>query len=216
MSRAGIFASAHVESGGGGGLTFQQYAFIEVSTTTFTFEDQPIGPAAISRRVVVGVTARQGSYSGVTIGGVAANQDAYIGGIFPRVAIYSAVVPTGSTADVVVSFSSSTARCVIGVWTLEGDLIAADAQKAGSESSTTGVVSASVSVNSGDRVVAMYGCRNPSGVDWTGATEQFETAGMSSTLSHGSGADLTAATTGTLGVTATGGSERALAVAAYR
>lgn len=101
-------------------LTFQQNTVDTVNRTTYTFAAQPIGAASATRRVIVVLsTASARAVSSATIGGVAATVDATAAKTgTARLAIISAVVPTGTTADVVVTLNGGAAYMGIAVWTL--------------------------------------------------------------------------------------------------
>ncbi|WP_448005333.1 hypothetical protein [Agromyces bauzanensis] len=187
--RAGIVASAgkHLSSGITG--TYQATVYDEEDRATYTFSAQPIGAAASSRRVVVAIGCRHSSgitLNTVTIGGVAATKDVTkieAGGINETV-IASAVVPTGTTADVVVTFTGGSAvRCTIGVWTLTGGSPATTAIAA-----ETDPTSLTLSTSSGDFVVAAVTAQVT--VVWSGASERFNTSETGNT--HVSGADAVA------------------------
>lgn len=106
-------------------LTFRAHPVDASSQTTYTFSSVAIGAADASRVVVVAVTGARGagtpSISSVTIGGVSATLGRYeTNGFSASVGIYAAVVPTGTTADVVVTWDSGMNRCGLGVWTCNG------------------------------------------------------------------------------------------------
>jgi hypothetical protein len=81
-----------------------------------------IGTAAANRYVLVGVSYQTGSgalFSSVTIGGIAATQLNVITTGIPT-AFYMALVPTGTTATVVVTLTANAIRWHIGVWSITG------------------------------------------------------------------------------------------------
>src|SRR5690349_19922485 len=91
--------------------------------TTYTFSSQAIGTAAPTRRVLVGLysgnTTALRTISSVTIGGSAASllaQDTHSSTIFINEAFYWLSVPTGTTANVVLTFSGSQLQAGIAVW----------------------------------------------------------------------------------------------------
>ena len=143
-----------------------------------TFAAQPIGTAGATRRVVVGVYIRRATpkvISGVTIGGITATQDAdKIEALdLNEVAFYSAVVPTGTTADVVVTVTGTGAvRCFIDVWSLDHGAPVAVAYSAESEPG-----SFTIATQVGDFVVAAVGAQASGATTWTGATERYDTLG---------------------------------------
>jgi hypothetical protein len=146
-----------------------------------------IGAAAPRRRVVLGLNWSELSVhrtpSSATIGGIAATihiQRGHNGGTTGLgSAIISAVVPTGTTAAVVINFSGSSLSSVgVGVWRLNRyDTIVAT----GSDETTvtTGALSVNVSTAANGFVIGVYtGSTNTQGfnVSWTNVTEQYETS----------------------------------------
>lgn len=88
--------------------------------TTYTFAAQGIGTASPKRLVVVAIHARRSSnrtISAVTIGGIAAAIVQSASSHLPNGFAF-AIVPTGTTADIVITFSADVTRCAIGVATL--------------------------------------------------------------------------------------------------
>lgn len=95
-------------------------AYIEnptyISGAPYTWSGVNIGTARADRRVVVTLGFEAATISSVTIGGVAATVDASSA----RSAVVSAIVPTGTTADVAVTFVSAPSRASIAVYTITG------------------------------------------------------------------------------------------------
>lgn len=90
-----------------------------VDATSFTFSGVSIGAAHSKRVIVLGLAVNDDGTPPtvtltVTIGGITATRQ--IGANSNRSAIYAAVVPTGTTADIVVSGSETMTRCVVIVW----------------------------------------------------------------------------------------------------
>lgn len=95
-----------------------------LSSATATFTAADIGSATPNRMVVVRVGTRASSttkITGVTIGGIAARRLASTdSSALPNsAAIYGAIVPTGTTANIVISNSGTITRCAIAVSTIE-------------------------------------------------------------------------------------------------
>lgn len=108
--------------------------------STYTFPAVDIGPAAAGRLVVVAVGRGSSGRPllSATIGGISAtiNVDSSSQG---GAGIISAVVPTGTTATVVINLSGGTSnRCIIGVWALTNLNSSAPAATPVSVSGTTG------------------------------------------------------------------------------
>lgn len=127
-------------------LTFRTNASDPADLTTYNgtpFQGLSIGTAASDRRVIVAVHGVDGvsaspTISSATIGGVSAtiicqttvNARAVTG-------IIIAAVPTGTTADVSITFSSGLVRAAIGVWTCTG-LTSSTAVDSGTSGATPG------------------------------------------------------------------------------
>lgn len=200
MIPLGVLASARVSST----LTFtyQTAAVDSVDRTAYTFSAQAIGTAATSRRVVVAISWRYSSpapaISSVTIGGVSATVHASVmtgDGGSNAVAIASAVVPTGTSADVVVTFASTSTRCGIGVWTLPNGG-SYTGQSAGAQGNTN--LSVDVTTVAGQGVIAAVMSLGSSTATstWTGADERYDAAIEGTNIYH-SGADRSATSTTT-------------------
>jgi hypothetical protein len=105
-------------------IAYQSSAIDVNNLTTYTFASQPIGIPAFNRYVLVGVTARS-LITGViitsmTIGGISApvvyQTDAGTTNTMAGFAV--ALVPSGTTGNVVVTFNTPMVYASIGVWTL--------------------------------------------------------------------------------------------------
>ena len=153
---------------GGGGVVISLTANVVVTanSTNYSglFDGIAIGTAADDRVIAVVMSAARATagartVSSCTVGGVSAalvarqtstNGDAH--------EIWSAVVPTGTTADIDIVFSSSMGSCGIGVYNIEG----ADGAPASATAVDTGTAlsqSLTVPVNGG----AIAGGSNVSG-----------------------------------------------------
>lgn len=95
------------------------------SLTTYTFAGCAIGTAAADRIILVGVCGQDGSAAGVasmTIGGNAATEiieaNSSVGGNVVNVALYYLLVPSGTTADVAVTFGGGQSAAAAGVWAI--------------------------------------------------------------------------------------------------
>jgi hypothetical protein len=90
-------------------------------STTFTFAAQPIGTASATRRVIVGTVQGLTSAvtaSSVTIGGISASllKRQVVGN--GNAEFWMATVSSGTTADVVVTWSSLVGRCGVAIWSV--------------------------------------------------------------------------------------------------
>jgi len=192
--RAGIFGSG-VVSAGGGTLTgtFLQGAGDATDLTTYTFASQNLGTASSDRVIAVAVSGRQSSartVSSVTIGGVSATEIGTRGSSQNPLGIWIAAVPTGTTGDVVVTFSGAMLRCHIVAWAVTGGATLANASSGTDTATVTGVT--------GGFIIAAANTTGASTFTWTNATEQYDAITESFNTS---GADAT--TVGSVLVTAT-------------
>lgn len=176
--------------------------------STFTFTSVPIGTAAADRHVVMGVggndnVALYTIFPAVTVGGITATRAG--GGVhrktdnlWARSDIYIALVPTGTTATIVVTWPNSIDRCGLGVWACTG-LSGLTAHQIVTDTLDPCNVSIDVPANG----IAVGYMMTSGGVTtvWTNLTERFD-AIVESADAH-SGADGAFATTQTgLAVTA--------------
>lgn len=146
-----------------------------------------IGDAASSRRILMLVHWREDedheSLSSATIGGVSATihmQGGHSGGSTGfGVAFISAVVPTGTTATIVLNFSGTVSVESISGWRLVN---ASNSSPSDTASDSTAVEASTVSGNldipEGGAVFAGYSSSTgamSNAVSWTGATEEYDT-----------------------------------------
>lgn len=146
------------------------------TNTSWSFPGCSIGPAANDRLVIVGTfylnTAT--TAASCTIGGIAATE---VTGCHIRSAsdieirLFKAVVPTGTTATVVVNTGTATG-CFIGVWSAY-DLISTTAVDSSVHAPAAGTtVILDLNVSAGGVVCAMG--ITPNAVSWTGLTQDYD------------------------------------------
>lgn len=100
--------------------------------SSWTFTGQNVGTAAADRKIIVIAMGRKAgasveSLTGVTVGGVTATQvvkttrsGAAGGGAANAIGIYEAALPSGTTGDVVVTFSGNVGRCIVSLFRATG------------------------------------------------------------------------------------------------
>ena len=109
---------------GGISLGFLQGALDSVFRTTYTFSAQNLGVASADRRIVVcvrGWADNSTTVSSATIGGVAATIHINQGMNFGSAAIFSAIVPTGATGDIVITWGGVQAGNAISAYAIRGE-----------------------------------------------------------------------------------------------
>jgi hypothetical protein len=164
-----------------GALTFRSGPAAGSGFTEVTFEDVAIGDADASRVVVFGCEARLGADVALTatIGGVSATKlEANPAAIDPvdRCCLFYAVVPTGTTADVVLSCAGTNINgAQIAVYTITGcNTTPSDTDVVNYTSIAPGTMSITSNVPSGGFGVACFATQNNVSPTWPGAeTEDF-------------------------------------------
>lgn len=155
---------ALVLTGGAATLTYTAgavpFAFTATTSsvtnaTTYTFSAVDIGAADTNRMVVVAIATSSNAsstrtVSSATIGGVSATVNVQVSAAaasFRSAHIISAVVPTGTTGDVVITMSGTMARMAIAVYrSIPGSTTPVNTNTVGGGSSA-GVTSRSLSLN---------------------------------------------------------------------
>lgn len=160
-------------------LSFLQTAFSTTDGTSFTFSSQNLGTAAADRYIIVAVQSRSvgtdvHTIDSVTVGGVSATivvqrQNNAANSSYAGLAI--AAVPTGTTGDVVVTFSTTMLRCEVGLWRATG-LASATATDFGS--STASAPTYAIDVVAGGFAIGAVTQSNGVSAAWTNLTEKYD------------------------------------------
>lgn len=99
----------------------------ESDLTTYTFSSVAIGEARSTRKIIVGIAAKASSssrvISSIAVGGISGTLIGYelntAGGYLSGVYFYLFEVPSGTTADIVITWSGVMIRCAVGVWAVD-------------------------------------------------------------------------------------------------
>lgn len=181
-------------------IVYTDYEIQNSGATTYTYTGKAIGTAAGSRRVIVAIAGDTNvgsrTISSVTIGGVSATQAVTAenaGTVLHRLAIYIAIVPTGTTADVVVTYSAAQLRSAVAVYAAYG-LKSSTATSTGTDTDDSDPMTASLTISAGGIAVAIamnYYSTSQTNYAWTNITEDNDNVysslvGVSS--GHASGA----------------------------
>lgn len=186
-------------------LAYQAFAFNGTSGgATKTFSGVSIGTAAANRYVMViaGDDAAE-AVTGLTIAGNAATEvySATQAGVSGQ-AVYILNVPTGTTADIAVTYNADPGTGNwVAVWTdVDVDTTIVDSVE--NEQAGTGNPSVTISTAATGFVLANVNHNNDgaSSITWTNATEDYDTAYRFDSRSSGANA---AATGGNITITAT-------------
>lgn len=156
-------------------LTYESTANYNVAENPHTFSAQGIGAASSDRRVIVGFSwFGAQTLSSATIGGVSAAITVQGATASGGGAIIIATVPTGTTADIVLTMSGAVARWGITVWSAVG-MSTNTATDTGSSSADPGTDTL-VSV-AGGFLICAAGSQHIAGagsVSWANATERTD------------------------------------------
>ncbi|WHA40578.1 hypothetical protein [Agrobacterium larrymoorei] len=162
----------------------------------------PLGAANATRVLIIGVTGRHTAaavFPTVTVNGIAATSLIQLNGtLATKACLFAVSVPTGNTANIVVSFASAATRCTVCVWETTG-LISITPLATGS--SSTKPFTTNLTTQAGGAVFAVSEFYNYSDSVWTGATEDFDVnyADGALSISH-SGASALTPSSGTMSV----------------
>lgn len=151
--------------------TFQAQTGNGTDGTSFTFASHAIGTAASDRWVlamVIGEAVSSRTVSSLTIGGVSASElwESSLQATIP-IAVYALLVTTGTTADIVATFSGSCVRASVAVWSINAPSISLVG------SAETATDAASITPGNADTDVIIAVSRNVSGTaaTWTNVTD---------------------------------------------
>lgn len=159
-------------------VTFLQNTISVADASSYTFAAQNLSTAAADRYIIVGVSARgvgAPTLDSVTIGGVSATLVAMARNTVSNLSVTTlavANVPTGTTGDVVVTFSAGMVRCGIGVFRTTGinptptgtATSVADAPTQSTLDVVAGGFAVAVAHTAGDNATTT----------WTGLTERYD------------------------------------------
>lgn len=166
--------------------TFLQSASSATDSDTYTFASQNLGTADSARAIIVTVGARKAAPSATitsaTIGGVSASIIGQKTREGNTVGIIAAKVPTGTTGDIVVNFSTTVLRCLTSAFrTVDAaDVTTAYDVEIGSDANNPTL---SIDAPAGGFMIAGHFIANTtSAVTWTGATEDGAAAIENNTL----------------------------------
>lgn len=211
-------------------LAYQGNSNSVTNSASYTFTSRAIGAESSDRRVIVAWTAfaESGrSLTSLTIGGIAATlvysnsialpspntQRLYVG-------FAVAVVPTGTTATIALTFSASVYSCAFGWWSATKLTSSTPSATASHTLATSGTHSLSVAVPAGGIVIAQEVLWDTSGVltrTWTGLTERYDTtAGAENNVYSGASDAFSAAQTVSITVTNPSAADSIAVAAAWR
>lgn len=181
--------------GGQTSITFLQANELTTDLTTYTFSSQNLGTAAANRYIIIGATGVHNAartLNSVTVGGVSATQIQNIALSNPRIAaIFVAAVPTGTTGDIVLTFSSGMSRVAYGAWALYTDTPATTAFDSANDTTYSSGLSISLDVPVGGYAVGVLvngAASGTHGTTWTNLSEQYDTTSSETSLQGYSGA----------------------------
>ena len=170
--------------------------------TTYTFTSKAFGAAATGRLVVVALQTLStiGGISATIIGTATANN----GSVFISTALAYAVVPTGTTATVAATWSTSTFRCYLGVWSAYG--VSSSTPTTSATSAANPSVMSSINVSAGGIAIGASNIFDVGGTGtftWTNLTKDYDADGEGSNEQYsGASAAFASAQTG-ISITAT-------------
>ena len=185
-------------------VTYITFTGISTNTTVYTFTNVNVTSAGLIAVAIHSEGQTSGILSSVSIGGVTATIAIQKNEVLGSGRIISAIAYariTGTTATVVVSYSGSQSRCLIGVWRINDNNsdtpISTNSVSAASGTGLSMGLTNTSLTNVG--VMAQTNGTQNTTVAWTNATVRYNTALVNSTQM--SGADYTTTTSGTRTIT---------------
>ncbi len=184
-------------------ITFAYETTVASTTdlTTYTFSTVDIGTANADRCVIVSAIARKSGASAtlstVTIGGVSATivvQNTNNVTNTDVAGLAAAIVPTGTTGDIVVTWSAGMLRSQIGVWTAIGTDSCTTPHDTGS--SLSGDPSTTIDIADAGAAVGAGLTAAGTTASWTGLTENFDATLETFVTATGASASAMSAETG--------------------
>lgn len=179
-------------------ISFVGTTIITTDLTTYTFTAHALGAVDATRRVVVVVFtsgAANRTLNSGTINGVAATIHlATVGAGVTMIGIMSALVPTGTTGDIVFTMSAGVFRARVAVYRSIGELLTTPHAQANTTTFAGAAISTTINVPDGWLIAAATG--NGGGASktttWAGVTEDQDNTleDVNITASSGSQGDL--------------------------
>lgn len=160
------------------GIRFLGGVFQEATATVFTFSGVALSNPHLERIVVcmvngVGFFGSTRTVSSVTVGGVSATLYQNVSNLTPG-CIAVAAVPSGLSADVVVTFSGSSSAVCVGLWQLNkfNSAVPTVTNRVLNASQVTTLPSFTTPAGGASLFSAHNRSDNP--IEWVNATEQYE------------------------------------------
>ena len=124
MIPLGVLASGYVAPAGGGeGVEYLSLSTTSTGTTTRTVSGVGFSTAANNRSIIIAVHTRYRAPASATIGGVAATLHALFSDVYAHTAIFSAVVPSGTSGNVTVTHAGGNPeQFALAAWVAYGTL----------------------------------------------------------------------------------------------
>lgn len=172
-------------SGGGttpATITLTAHAVSTSDASTYTYTAQSVGTADSTRVIIVGSTGTNTTgapaFSSVTVCGNTATSQVEIGssgsGAFTRAGLFSVALASGTSCDIVVTFTGTQLRNGIGVWAAYG---LNSATATATNTSTANPATATLNISAGGVAVGYEGVAGSGAVrtfTWTNLTEDFD------------------------------------------
>tara|TARA_R110000850_G_scaffold153664_2_gene277080 strand:+ start:16944 stop:20639 length:3696 start_codon:yes stop_codon:yes gene_type:complete len=205
FEKAKLLGADSNASGTAASVTFTGTDSSTSDASSYTFSSQPFSTADSTRQIVVATEGPHNggsSVSSMTIGGVSASLIKRAGSVtnYP-VELWAADVPTGTSGDIVVTWSVTASRCTIGIWAIynAGGPVDTIAANGSAPSGTIQVPEDGIVI--GTAADGFTGGAGTSTWTWTNLTENFD-INVETAHTH-TGASTTSGTAQAIIVTAT-------------
>lgn len=211
------FVGAVAAGGGPVVITYRANSNADAPASPKTYAAMAIGTAGADRYVIAGIVGLLNgvTISGVTIGGVAAvQQTTRVDASGYKAEIWTALVPTGTTADVIVTFSGGTATNMDVVTCSMTGTSTGTATNTYGDTDDSNPLTASINIPANGGAFGITGNNSGTAVTWTNLTEDVDALDVGGRRVSSASRNDTVAQTG-LAVSVTGTGTSILAIAAF-
>jgi len=158
-------------------VVYTDYSVDATNSTSYTFSSSAIGTASSNRKIVVGPVSNRApgtTATAVTVGGISATS--VIGQTSnngeQRAELWEAEVPTGTTADIVVTWAATADSCGIGVWAVYD--AAASASDTASDDGVPTLLEENLTIPAGGVAISVACSGSSATYTWTNLTEKYD------------------------------------------
>lgn len=142
------------------------------NVSTYTYTGLSIGTASASRNIIVITAGNAGTVNSITVGGVSATRVVEKIGNGYLCAMWQAKVPTGTTADVSITFSQSQSDNQVFLYAMYSNNLTVESTASSTTASSTSVPFSATVPQNGVTIFAATNQGDNRIITWSGATSR--------------------------------------------